>query len=134
MEKTLLTPAAQAMMQATLPGLAPLADGAVRTGRRRAPIDRERARQACAPMGVLLSVAVTTDARERRRTWYVIEPDPALAANYAAHGLDITRGGKVLLDAEAMRPVALIDIDPETAAGEPPQPLGFNPYWDLPPT
>jgi hypothetical protein len=135
MEKTLLTPAKQAAMQATLPGFAPLADSAGRSSRARAPIDRERARKACAPMGTLVSVAVTVDAHERRRTWYVVEPDPALAGNYAAHGLDITAGAKVLIDGDAMRPVALIEVDPASASdAESPAPLGFNPYWDLPPT
>jgi hypothetical protein len=134
MEKSFLTPAQQAAVQATLPGFPPLQESAGRWTRSRAPIERERARRACAPMGVLVSVAVTVDSRERRRTWYVVDPDPALAANYAAHGFDITRGGKVLIDAEAMRPVAMIDIDPDAGNNDAPAPLGFNPYWDLPPT
>jgi hypothetical protein len=135
MEKTFLTPARQAAVQATLPGFTPLPESAGRSSRARAPIDRERARQACAPMGTLMSVAVTVDAHERRRTWYVVDPDPALAANYAAHGLDITAGAKVLIDGDAMRPIALIEVDPNPASdAESPTPLGFNPYWDLPPT
>jgi hypothetical protein len=134
MEKTWLTPAASASLQATLPGFTPAAESGGRSARSLPPVERERARQACAPMGVLVSVAVTVDARNRRRTWYVIEPDQALAAHYVAHGLDVTRGGKVLLDAETMRPVAIIDIDSDAAAAEAPTPLGFNPYWDLPPT
>jgi hypothetical protein len=135
MEKTFLAPVKQAAVQATLPGFAPLSDSAGRSSRARAPIDRERARQACAPMGTLVSVAVTVDAHERRRTWYVVDPDPALAANYAAHGLDITAGSRVLIDGEAMRPVALIEVDPGSLGDdESPAPLGFNPYWDLPPT
>jgi hypothetical protein len=82
-----------------------------------------------------VSVAVTIDAHERRRTWYVVDPDPALAANYAAQGFDISGGVKVLVDADAMRPVALIEVDPSPESDrESPAPLGFNPYWDLPPT
>jgi len=135
MEKSYLTPVKQAVLQATLPGFAPLPDSAGRSSRARAPIDRERARQACAPMGTLVSIAVTVDAQERRRTWYVVDPDPALTANYAAHGLDITAGAKVLIDGDAMRPVALIEVDPGSSSDtESPAPLGFNPYWDLPPT
>jgi hypothetical protein len=96
-------------------------------------LDRGRARQACAPMGVLHSIVVTVDARKRRRTWYVIDPDFALAVQYAAAGFDLTPGCKVLIDAEAMRPVALLDADPIVAPLETgPMPHGFNPYFDLP--
>jgi len=130
MEKMWITPDAKA--QATLPGFGVLTDG--RSARGRAPMDRERARQACAPMGQLVSVVVTVDAKQRQRTWYIVEPDVALAANYAAHGLDVTMGSKVLVDAEAMRPVALLDLDPNEVNSETEAHLGFNPYWDLPPT
>lgn len=132
MDKTLMSPGAQAKAQATLPAFGVLAEG--RSTRGRAPVDRERARQACAPMGSLVSVVVTVDSKQRQRTWYVVEPDVALAANYAAHGLDVTTGSKVLVDAEAMRPVALIDLDPSEASKDTEAHLGFNPYWDLPPT
>jgi len=85
-------------------------------------------------MGALRQVVVTEDADRRRRTWYVIDPDPALAHHYAAQGFELFDGCKVLIDAEAMRPVALIDLDPDSAEREAPAPCGFNPYWDLPPT
>jgi hypothetical protein len=132
MEKSIMTPDPQAAIKSTLSGFPPETMG--RSSRSRAPVDRERARQACAPMGTLVSVAITVDAHQRRRTWYVVDPDPAVAHNYAAHGLEITEGCKVLIDAEAMRPVALIDIDPPSSRRDAPIPLGFNPYWDLPPT
>jgi hypothetical protein len=97
------------------------------------PLDKARARQACAPMGTLHSIVVTVNAHKRRRTWYIIDPDRAMAAQYAAAGLDLTPGCKVLVDAEAMRPVALVDFDPlVTAHGTEPLPHGFNPYFDLP--
>ena len=134
MEKSFATPDLQAVLQGTLPGFPPGHEKMGRSPRSRAPIDRERARQACAPMGTLISVAVTIDAHQRRRTWYVVDPDPAVAHNYAAHGLEIVEGSKVLIDGDAMRPVALIDIDPPRSQSDPPIPLGFNPYWDLPPT
>ena len=41
------------------------------------PLDKARARQACAPMGTLHSIVVTVNAHKRRRTWYVVDPDPA---------------------------------------------------------
>jgi len=105
------------------------------TRRRRTPppLDKARARQACAPMGALHSIVITVDRRKRRRTWYIIDPDPAVAAQYAAAGLDLIPGCKVLVDAEAMRPVALIDYDPAVSAQDAsPMPHGYNPYFDLP--
>ena len=106
-----------------------------RTSRERVPppLDKARARQACAPMGSLHSIVVTVNARKRRRTWYVVDPDRAMSAQYAAAGLDLTPGCKVLVDAEVMRPVALLDFDPAVSAqGAEPMPHGFNPYFDLP--
>lgn len=97
------------------------------------PLDKARARQACAPMGALHSIVVTVDAHKRRRTWYVIDPDPAVGAQYAALGLDLIPGCKVLVDAEVMRPIAILDFDPAVSAGDGPSPHGFNPYFDLPP-
>jgi hypothetical protein len=105
------------------------------TGRRLPPpLDKARARQACAPMGALHSIVVTIDAHKRRRTWYVIDPDPAVGAQYAALGLDLIPGCKVLVDAEVMRPVAVLDFDAGVSAGDERSPLGFNPYFDLPPS
>lgn len=102
-------------------------------GRTPPPLDKARARQACAPMGALHSIVVTVDVKKRRRTWYIIDPDPAVAAQYSAAGLDLTPGCKVLVDAEAMRPVALVDFDPAVSAQDAsPMPHGFNPYFDLP--
>lgn len=105
----------------------------VRRGRTPPPLDKARARQACAPMGALHSIVVTVDVRQRRRTWYIVDPDPAVAPQYAAAGLELTPGCKVLVDAEAMRPVALLDFDPAVSALDAsPLPHGFNPYFDLP--
>jgi hypothetical protein len=107
----------------------------MRTSRARIPppLDKARARQACAPMGTLHSIVVTVDARKRRRTWYIVDPDPAVSAQYSAAGLELTPGCKVLVDAEVMRPVALVDFDPAVSAQDcEPMPHGFNPYFDLP--
>jgi hypothetical protein len=102
-------------------------------GRTPPPLDKARARQACAPMGTLHSIVVTVDVRKRRRTWYIVDPDPAVATQYSAAGLDLTPGCKVLVDAEVMRPVALVDFDPAVSASDvSPMPHGFNPYFDLP--
>ena len=148
MDKVQLRAAARASFRASKGLVAPLDDTLPRTSRERArvddgiapgrgrvppPLDKARARRACAPMGSLHSIVVTVDARKRRRTWYIIDPDPAVAAQYSAAGLDLTPGCKVLVDAEAMRPVALVDFDPAVIAEDcEPMPLGFNPYFDLP--
>jgi hypothetical protein len=109
-------------------------DDIVRSGfRNPPPLDKARARQACAPMGALHSIVVTVDTKQRRRTFYIVDPDPAMAPQYAAAGLELTPGCKVLVDAEVMRPVALIDFDPAVSAEDcVPMPHGFNPYFDLP--
>jgi len=97
------------------------------------PLDKSRARKACAPMGTLHSIVVTVDAHKRRRTWYIIDPDPAVSAQYAALGLDLIPGCKVLVDAEVMRPTAILDFDP-VGSDEGRSAAGFNPYFDLPPS
>jgi len=135
MDKAQSRAVARAFMRFREAPFAAFAPEIVRTlrGRGAPPVDKARARQACAPMGTLLSVVVTTNVHERRRTWYIVDPDIAVAAQYAAAGLDLKPGCKVLVDAELMRPVALLDVDP---AGEAPDiaPMahGFNPYFDLP--
>ncbi|HKP66406.1 MAG TPA: hypothetical protein VJX31_07250 [Casimicrobiaceae bacterium] len=102
-------------------------------GRTPPPVDKARARQACAAMGALHSIVVTVNVHKRRRTWYVVDPDRALARQYAAAGLELTPGCKVLVDAELMRPVAVLDFEPDVSAQvNDPLPHGFNPYFDLP--
>ena len=136
MEKANMTRAMRDFIQSTLPGFPLVQESSGRLSRGPAPVDRERARAACAPMGTLTTVVVTEDANKRRRTWYIVDPDPSLAHHYAAQGFELVDGCKVLIDAEAMRPVALIDLDPAATSSEAdaPAPCGFNPYWDLSPT
>jgi hypothetical protein len=98
------------------------------------PLDKARARQACAPMGTLLSVVVTVDARRRRRVWYIVDPHPAVMHQYLSLGLEVTPGCRVLVDAEVMRPIAVLDVDPVGTDELPPSAGGFNPYFDLPPS
>ena len=134
MDKVQLRAAARAVLRSSHP--LPSPDRALpRTSRERTPppLDKARARQACAPMGTLHSIVVTVDARKRRRTWYVVDPDLAMSAHYAAAGFELIPGCKVLVDAEVMRPVALLDFDPAVSAEDgSPMPQGFNPYFDLP--
>ena len=134
MEKSNLTRAARDFISSTLPGFPFGSESSTRSLRGSAPIERDRARAACAPMGALVTVLVTEDAHKRRRTWYVIDPDPAVGAQYAALGLDLIPGCKVLVDAELMRPTAILDFDPAVSSREAPSAAGFNPYFDLPPS
>jgi hypothetical protein len=134
MDKIQLRAAARAFMRSSQ-GTFPSPDHELaRTSSERAPLlDKARARQACAPMGTLHSIVVTVNPRKRRRTWYVVDPDPVMSPQYAAVGLDLTPGCKVLIDAEAMRPVAVLDFDPAMSAqGWGSMPHGFNPYFDVP--
>ena len=96
------------------------------------PLDKERERLACAPMGTLHSIVASVDKRRRRRFWYVIEPDAAIEHEYRALGLPLFPGCKILVDAEFMKPVAVLDLDPSTLGPGVNSPLGFNPYFDLP--
>jgi hypothetical protein len=150
MDKIQMRAAARAFIRSSQPVMPPLDESPARTtreqakamlgdaplsrrGRKPPPLDKARARQACAPMGALHSIVVTVDVKKRRRTWYIVDPDPAVAPQYSAAGLDLTPGCKVLVDAEVMRPVALFDFDPAVSAMDSsPMPQGFNPYFDLP--
>ena len=134
MDKTNHRAAARAFLRAT-EDIFPAPDGPLgKRHRAPPPLDKARARQACAPMGSLVSIVVTVDAHKRRRTWYILDPDPAVGAQYAALGLELLPGCKVLVDADVMRPIAILDFDPAVSAGTDPSPHGFNPYFDLPPS
>jgi hypothetical protein len=135
MDKLEQRAAARAFVRASQ-SLFPASTDAPPKGRQRVPppLDKARARQACAPMGALHSIVVTVDAHKRRRTWYIIDPDPAVSAQYAALGLDLIPGCKVLVDAELMRPTAILDFDPACSSGDARSAAGFNPYFDLPPS
>ncbi len=76
MEKANMTRAMRDFIQSTLPGFPMIPEPSGRLLRGPAPVDRERARAACEPMGVLTTVVVTEDANKRRRTWYIVDPDP----------------------------------------------------------
>jgi len=127
---------ATARGQASLPGFPATGEDEGQGAHRNALIDRQRAQQACAPMGTLTQIVVSHDTDRERRVWYVVDPDPLMAHHYAAHGLELIRGCRVVVDAEALRPVAVIEVDPAVAGpgNDTSTPCGFNPYWDLPPT
>jgi hypothetical protein len=136
MEKVNVDRAPARSGQATLPGFPPADEDQGRSSRAHVLMDRERAQRACAPMGLLKSIVVSHDTSQERRVWYVVDPDPLMAHHYAAHGLELVAGCEVVVDAEALRPVAIIEVDPvaEDGMSDLSTPCGFNPYWDLPPT
>ena len=96
-------------------------------------IDEAQARAACKPMGELETIVQAADAAGRVRTLYVIVPDLALKLHYERLGFEIDHGCRVLLDAEALVPMAVLRLSARNGAGMP-RPTapaaGFNPYFD----
>ena len=91
-----------------------------------------RARRLCQPWGRLEWVVSQVDERGFAQTYYVLTPDPAVAQVYERAGFSLTRGSRVVFDAEALRPLAVLP-PPAVRAAEAPSdsPYGFNPYWDV---
>jgi hypothetical protein len=82
----------------------------------------------CEPMGLLEYVVESRHAGQLD-TWYVVRPDAGQARRYRALGLPATSGCRVVIEAQSMQPVGV--IEPELP--EAPLPAGYNPYFDLPP-
>jgi len=99
-------------------------------------IDEAQARAACKPMGELEYVVQSVDARGRLRALYVIVPDLALKSHYERLGFAVEPGCRVLLDADALLPIAVMRVSSCDAEGAMPQKCshaaGFNPYFDMP--
>lgn len=97
------------------------------------PIEEEKARAACAPMGELEYIVQSADARGRARAHYVIQPDFAMQAHYERLGFAIEPGCRVLLDAASLRPLAVLRLSgrgaEQVAFGQ--AAAGFNPYFDV---
>jgi hypothetical protein len=54
--------------------------------------------------------------------------DPAAVPRYARMGLDVSAGSRVVVEAESLRPIGVL----EEGADAPNRPAGFNPYFDPP--
>lgn len=96
-------------------------------------IDESHARAACKPMGELECVVQAIDASGRARTLYVIVPDLTMKSHYQRLGFEIEAGCRVVLDAAALTPLAVLRMSMRSGAGAPPRTLpaaGFNPYFD----
>ena len=99
-------------------------------------IDEAQARAACRPMGELEYIVHAADAEGRARAMYVIVPDLELKPHYRRLGFEIEAGCRVLLDASALVPIAVMRVSVRCGAGTPARgdaSAGFNPYFELPP-
>lgn len=63
-----------------------------------------------------------------RETWLVMRADPAAVPRYALMGLDVSAGSRVVVEADSLRPVGVLEDAPDV----PNRPAGFNPYFDPP--
>ena len=98
-------------------------------------IDEAQARAACRPMGELEYVVQAADAQGRSRALYVIVPDMQLTAHYRRLGFEIEPGCRVLIDAAALLPIAVLRLSARAGTNTPERcanSSGFNPYFDLP--
>lgn len=77
----------------------------------------------------LIEYVVESRHGDERETWYVVRPDSGQARRYRALGLQVTSGSRVVIEAESMRPVGILEDELPQA----PSPAGYNPYFDLPP-
>lgn len=95
--------------------------------------DEAHARAACKPMGELDCVVQAADASGRVSTLYVIVPDLAMKAHFQRLGFEIFAGCRVVLDAVALVPLAVLKVSMRNGRGAPPRmpaSTGFNPYFD----
>jgi len=83
-----------------------------------------RGRQA---MGRLEYVIESRHHGEKER-WYVMRADSTCVPHYAKLGLAVAPGSRVVVEADSMRPVGVL----EDRLPPPTSPAGYNPYFDLP--
>ncbi|MEO8674562.1 MAG: hypothetical protein ABI569_03235 [Casimicrobiaceae bacterium] len=89
----------------------------------------EQDRSACSPMGQLEYV-VESRCGGRMDRWFVVRPHHEAAPSYRAIGMALTPGCRVIVEARSLRPIGVLEGElPEPV----PSPLGYNPYFDLPP-
>lgn len=97
-------------------------------------IDATQARAACKPMGELEYIVQAADGHDRLRTLYVIVPDLAMQAHYQRLGFEVEAGCRVLIDAAALTPIAVLRVSAvgsTPAASRGATSAGFNPYFDM---
>ena len=89
----------------------------------------QSAEASCAPMG-RLEYVVESRIRGDVETWFVVRPHKDLAQHYAAMGVMLSTDCRVVVEADSLRPVGVLECELEV----PPSAAGYNPYFDLPPT
>ena len=90
------------------------------------PLDEDHT--LCEPMG-RIEYVVESRHDGRLETWYVVRPHPGHILRHPASGLRVTAGCRLVVEAPSMRPVGVLESEPQEA----PLPAGYNPYFDLPP-
>ena len=65
---------------------------------------------------------------DSRETWLVMRADSGAVPSYARMGLDVQPGARVVVEAESLRPIGILDRGKQA----PERPAGFNPYFDPP--
>jgi hypothetical protein len=75
-----------------------------------------------------LEYVIESRRGEARERYYVMRTDSSCVRRYAELGLSVEPGSRVVLEAESLRPVGVLDepLAPATS------PAGYNPYFDLP--
>ncbi len=75
-----------------------------------------------------LEYVIESRRGDERELYYVMRMDSACVRRYAELGLSVEPGDRVVLEAESLRPVGVLDepLPPATS------PAGYNPYFDLP--
>jgi len=86
-----------------------------------------RRRRRVAPVGQL-EYLVESRRGDRLETWWIVRPHASFAPRCAALGLALTPGCRVVVDANSLRPIGVLESIPSPA----PMPSGYNPYFDLP--
>ena len=82
----------------------------------------------CEPLG-RLEYVVESRHEGRLETWYVVRPHRGYVPRDRALGLSLTPGCRLVVEAESLRPVGVL----ESPLPDAPHPAGYNPYFDLPP-
>jgi hypothetical protein len=84
-------------------------------------------RDRCAPVG-RLEYVVESRQDDRLETWLVVRPNSSCAPRCEELGVALTPGCRLVIEAESLRPVGVLD----PALPATPMAAGFNPYFDLP--
>jgi hypothetical protein len=82
------------------------------------------------PADALGRVEYVVESRRNgaRETWLVMRADKGAVRRYAQLGLEVTPGARIVVEAETLKPIGILERD----IPPPNRPAGFNPYFDPP--